>query len=139
MSESMSEAARGRTGDGPETRSGELRPGELCRELLVALEASEGRRTRRKRDTTPDAIGLAIKRRLLEEAAREDPEPAAFEAWLLERSLSAGEGSGGVRAMALSIWEEWRFVSSSDGYREWLARGAPSEDRLAGEREEGRR
>jgi hypothetical protein len=109
---------------------GELRPSAFCRELLVSMEASEGRRTRRKRDTTPDSIGLAIKRALLEEAARHDPDPEHFEGWLLERCLRVREGSGGVRAMALSIWDEWRFVSHADGYREWLARGAPSDDRL---------
>jgi hypothetical protein len=42
-------------------------------DLLNALEASEGRRQRRKRDTTPDAIGLGIKRRLLEEAIHVSP------------------------------------------------------------------
>jgi hypothetical protein len=52
-----------------------LRPAEVCRALLAALDASEGRRRRRKRDTTPDAIGLAIKRCLLEQAVREDPAP----------------------------------------------------------------
>jgi hypothetical protein len=34
---------------------------------------------RRKRDTTADAIGLTIKRRLLEQAVRQDPEPEIFE------------------------------------------------------------
>lgn len=108
------------------------RPAAFCRELLVSLEASEGRRTRRKRDTTPDAIGLRMKRELLEDAVRDDPEPDGFEAWLLERCLRVDEGSGGVRAMALSIWDEWRFVSRSEGYREWLASGAPSDDRVTG-------
>jgi hypothetical protein len=42
-----------------------LRPAEFCRQLLATLDVSEGRRKRRKRDTTPDAIGLAIKRDLL--------------------------------------------------------------------------
>ena len=35
-----------------------LRPAQLCAELINALEASEGRRRRRARDTTPDAIGM---------------------------------------------------------------------------------
>ena len=55
-------------------------PAAVCVELLAALEASEGRRKRRKRDTTPDAIGLAIKRELLEAAVREAPAAAEFEA-----------------------------------------------------------
>ena len=39
-----------------------MRPAEVCSQLLRALDASEGRRRRRKRDTTPDAIGLELKR-----------------------------------------------------------------------------
>ena len=39
-----------------------VRPAEVCAALLAALEAAEGRRRSRKRDQTPDAIGLAIKR-----------------------------------------------------------------------------
>ena len=41
----------------------ELRPAAFCREILTALEATEGRRRRRKRNTSADAIGLTIKRR----------------------------------------------------------------------------
>ena len=106
------------------------RPGEICRELLAALDASEGRRRRRKRDTTPDAIGLTIKRDLLERAVAADPEPDAFEAWLHEQCLAAGGSEGGVRAMALSIFEEWRLAHDADAFRDWLARGAPSDDAI---------
>ncbi len=109
------------------------RPGEVCRELLGALAASEGRRQRRKRDTTPDAIGLEIKRELLERAIAADPEPEGFEAWLLEQCLTAGPGEGGLRAMALSIFEEWRLAQDAQSFREWLAQGAPSDDTRRGE------
>jgi hypothetical protein len=106
----------------------DLRPGEVCRRLLAALDVSEGRRRARKRDTTPDAIGLAIKRRLLEEAAREDPDPEAFEGWLLERCNAAGggsgSGSGSVRAMARDILGEWRLARSSEAFRSWLDQAA---------------
>ena len=105
-----------------------LRPGAVCRELLAALDASEGRRRRRKRDTTPDAIGLAIKRELLERAVAADPEPDQFEGWLHEQCLAAGGSEGGVRAMALSVFEEWRLAHDAESFREWLARGAPSDD-----------
>src|SRR5437867_11656260 len=108
-----------------------VRPAEVCRELLAALEASEGKRRRRKRDTTPDAIGLAIKRELLERAVAADPEPPEFEAWLHEQCLAAGGAEGGVRAMALSIFEEWRLAHDADSFREWLTRGAPSDDALS--------
>ena len=104
------------------------RPGEVCRELLEALDASEGRRKRRKRDTTPDAIGLEVKRDLLESAVAADPEPGAFEAWLLEQCRAAGGAEGGVRAMALSIFEEWRLALGAGSFRDWLAQGAPSDD-----------
>jgi len=110
--------------DGPLSR-----PGDVCRELLAALDASEGRRKRRKRDTTPDAIGLEVKRDLLERAVAADPEPDAFEAWLLEQCIAAGGAEGGVRAMALSIFEEWRLAHDAAAFREWLARGGPSDDR----------
>lgn len=105
-----------------------VRPGEFCRGLLAALAASEGRRKRRKRDTTPDAIGMSIKRELLERAMAADPEPEEFEGWLIEQCAATGAASGGVRAMAMSIFDEWRLAHAADWFREWLARGAPSDD-----------
>lgn len=110
------------------------RPGPLCRELLEALDASDGRRRKRKRDTTPDAIGLDIKRRLLERAVADDPEPHAFEAWLLGRCLEAAPdvSLGAARAMALDILAEWRLAEASPSFRTWLDHGAPSDDRQAG-------
>ncbi len=104
------------------------RPGAFCRQLLAALDVSEGRRGRRKRDTTPDAIGLGIKRQLLEDAARSDPAPERFEAWLVERCRDAGAGDGGVHAMAREVFEEWRLATSSPSLVDWLVRGAPSDD-----------
>jgi hypothetical protein len=106
------------------------RPAEVCRELIAALEASEGRRRRRKRDTTPDAIGLGIKRALLEGAVVDDPEPALFEGWLLERCLAPSDGVavGAVRAMALDILAEWRLACTAGDFAAWLGHGAPSED-----------
>ena len=110
-----------------------LRPAELCRELLATIDASEGRRRRRKRDTTPDAIGLSLKRDLLTEAIAADPDADQFEDWLFERCLVAGAGSGGLRAVALSIFEEWRFADQAENFRNWLAAGAPSDDALTSE------
>ena len=107
-----------------------LRPAEFCRELNATIEASEGRRRRRKRDTTPDAIGLTMKRELLADAIAADPEPNAFEDWLFERLMQAGDGSGGLRAIALSILEEWRFAAEAEEFRQWLADGAPSDDAI---------
>jgi hypothetical protein len=104
------------------------RPATVCGELLAALDASEGRRRRRKRDTTPDAIGMAIKRTLLEQAVAEDPEPADFEGWLLQRCLGAGGEAGAVRAMALEVLAEWNLARCVPAFGDWLGRGAPSDD-----------
>jgi hypothetical protein len=104
------------------------RPRDICRKLLAAVEASEGRRQRRKRNTTPDAIGLEMKRELLERAVAADPAPDDFEGWLHRECLAAGPGEGGLRAMALSIFEEWRLAHEAESFRDWLARGAPSDD-----------
>jgi hypothetical protein len=103
-------------------------PREFCRELLATLDASEGRRKRRKRDTTPDAIGLEIKRDLLERAITADPAAEDFEEWLVAQCVATGTGDGGVRAMAMSIFDEWRLAQDADWFRDWLNRGAPSDD-----------
>lgn len=108
--------------------SDDLRPSRVCRELLAAVEASEGRRRRRRRNTTADAIGLGLKRDLLVRAVEADPDPEEFEAWLLEQCRAAGGGDGGVRAMAVSIFEEWRLARAAPSFRHWLAEGAPSDD-----------
>ena len=108
-----------------------MRPGEFAQGLLHALEASEGRRRRRKRDQTPDALGLAIKRSLLERAVADDPEPEEFESWLVEQCRQAAHtvGIGGARAMALEIFGEWRLVAVSPEFSAWLQHGAVSDDR----------
>ena len=107
-----------------------LRPAPFCRELLDALEASDGRRRRWKRDTTPDAIGLEIKRGLLQAAIAADPEPEAFEEWLLARCVAAAGGPsvGAVRAMALEIFADWRLGQALPAFQAWLDKGSPSED-----------
>jgi hypothetical protein len=107
----------------------EVRPAQICGRLLAALDASEGRRRRRKRDTTPDGIGMAIKRTLLEDAVREDPEPDEFEGWLLERCVSAQSApSGPMRAMARDVLAEWHLAQASGAFRSWLEEGARSDD-----------
>jgi hypothetical protein len=95
-----------------------LQPAELCVELLAALDVSEGRRRRRQRDTTPDAIGLGIKRALLERAIADAPAPEAFEGWLLDRCLEGGAtvSVGAMRAMALEILHEWRLAAADASF-----------------------
>jgi hypothetical protein len=116
-----------------ETRDSRLatlptRPAHVCAQLLAALDASEGRRRRRKRNTTPDSIGMAIKRTLLQETVLHDPDPDAYEGWLLGRCLTADAPSGPMRAMAIDVLSDWRLAQTSVVFRSWLEQGAPSDD-----------
>lgn len=113
-----------------------MQPSEICRALLSALEAAEGRRRQRKRDQTPDAIGLTVKRDLLQRAIAENPSADAFESWLLNYPFTcdAPELAGPAHAMALAVFEEWRLAHSLGEFRTWLERGAPSDDVSDGKR-----
>jgi hypothetical protein len=107
-----------------------FRPADVCRALLAALEAAEGRRRKRKRDQTPDAIGLAVKRDLLQRVIEDDPHPERFEEWLLNYPLNCKtpELAGPSFAMARSVFEEWQLAHSLGEFRRWLEQGAPSDD-----------
>jgi hypothetical protein len=105
-----------------------MRPAQVCSRLLTALDASEGRRRRRKRNTTPDSIGLDLKRSILEETVRQDPEPGEYEQWLTERCLSTGSASGPMLAMAREVLADWHLAQQSLFFRSWLEQGAPSDD-----------
>jgi hypothetical protein len=111
-----------------------FRPADVCRALLAALEAAEGRRKRRKRDQTPDAIGLAVKREVLERVVEDDPDSEVFEGWLLTyaQKSESKHSAGAVSAMARAVLEEWRLAHSMGDFKAWLDRGAPSEDADAG-------
>jgi hypothetical protein len=117
-------------GDGSNT----LRPADVCRALLAALEASEGRRRKRKRDQTPDAFGLEVKRALLRRAIDDDPQPETFEEWLLNYPLTCKvpELAGPSFAMARAVFEEWRLAHELAAFRLWLEQGAPSDDASGG-------
>jgi len=117
------------------TSAGVLRPADVCRALLAALDGSDGRRKKRKRDQTPDGIGLSIKRSLLTRAVEDDPAPARFEEWLLEypRTWATAEPPGAAAAIARSVLEDWRLAHSSEEFRVWLERGAPSDDARSGD------
>jgi hypothetical protein len=113
------------------------RPAEICAALLAALDAAEGLRRNRKRDQTPDGIGLAIKRELLQRAVREDPDPEVFEEWLLQCASAGASESPGVSAMARAIFDEWRLAHSLHEFKNWLDQGAPSADADEGKRKPG--
>ena len=104
------------------------RPADVCQQLLQASRASEGRRKRRKRDTTPDSLGMEVKRALLEAVVADDPDPDLFEDWLFARVQASGPLAGATRALVLQVWDEWQFALASGGFRAWLAAGAPSDD-----------
>jgi hypothetical protein len=72
---------------------------------------------------------MSIKCELLEETVRDDPDPEAFEGWLLGRCDSSAGGSGPARAMALEILADFKLAYTSESFRSWLEQGAPSEDR----------
>jgi hypothetical protein len=110
-----------------------LRPARVCTALLAALNASDGRSRARKRDQTPDSTGLALRRELLDRAAREDPEPQAFEQWLLDH-VEASTAPGAVRAIALAVLDEWRLAHQMPSFTAWLEQGAPSDDANASAR-----
>jgi hypothetical protein len=111
-----------------------FRPADVCRALLAALDAAEGRRRNRKRDQTPDAIGLAIKREVLESVVHDDPGPELFESWLLDyiEKKERNHSPGAVSAMARSVLDEWRLAHSMNDFKAWLDSGAPSDDASAG-------
>ena len=109
------------------TGDGGLTPGDFARQALKAIEASEGRTMRRKRDQLADVIGLGIKRGLLARIAEADPPAEHFEAWLMEQAFAA-PASGGVLAMCTEILDEYRLAAMDARFKGWLASGAPSAD-----------
>lgn len=106
------------------------RPASVCSALLAALNASEGRSRSRKRDQTPDSIGLTLRRGLLEQAVRDDPDPDGFEQWLIDHAETSAT-PGAVHAIARAVLEDWRLAHQMPSFAAWLAHGAPSDDARA--------
>jgi hypothetical protein len=71
---------------------------------------------------------LELKRSILEETVRQDPDPEAYEGWLLQCCHLAGGANGPMLAMALDVLSEWRLAQSSTVFRTWLEQGASSDD-----------
>jgi hypothetical protein len=111
-----------------------LQPADVCRALLAALDAAEGRRRKRKRDQTPDAFGLSIKRDLLNRVIADAPSAEEVEDWLLRypQSCQSPEMAGPAQAMARAVFEEWRLAHALGEFRYWLEAGAPSADAQGG-------
>lgn len=111
-----------------------IRPLDFARHAVATIEASEGRRKRRKRNTTPDAVGLEMKREILEGIAAADPAPEDLEGHLLSLILHS-EFPGPLRALCGEVLDEYRLALISGQFRDWLMSGARSDDR--DERPEG--
>jgi hypothetical protein len=60
----------------------------------------------------PDALGLTMKRDLLTRAVQDDPEPTAFESWLLEHCQTSSIAAGPVRAMVPEVLLEFTELFS---------------------------
>ena len=73
---------------------------------------------------------LGVKRDLRPRAVAAAPPPAAFEGWLLEypSTREAPELAGPALSMARAVFEEWQLAHALGSFREWLERGAPSDD-----------
>jgi hypothetical protein len=71
---------------------------------------------------------MAIKRTILEETVRHDPDPDDYEGWLLERCVTQEGATGPRLAMALDVLSDWRLAQTSVVFRNWLEQGAPSDD-----------
>ena len=71
---------------------------------------------------------MDLKRTILMETVRLDPDPDTYEEWLLHRCLTGDAPSGSIRAIALEVLSEWRLAQASPVFRSWLEQGAPSDD-----------
>jgi len=90
-----------------------LRPRDLA---LVLLASRDLRPRRRARDQQADLAGLALKRRVLEQVAALDPEPAELEATLARIVEDLGQPTGAARAIAVLVRDEWRMACASPAW-----------------------
>ena len=104
-----------------------VRPADACRALLGALDASEGRRRRRKRDTTPDTLGMVIKRHL--RADRPVRSRAGLFRGVAARALPRERhGADGSDARHGPRGAHRVEADGCPGpFRDWLTAGAPPE------------
>lgn len=102
-----------------------LQPADYCRQALQAIEVSDERRKRRKRDTGPDLTGMDIKRDLLEKGIVAEPGPEEFEGWLLQQVIESPV-AGPIRAMAIEIFADYENARMFHSFGGWLAEGAPT-------------
>jgi hypothetical protein len=94
-----------------------MRPRDFA---LLLLNSGELLPRQRLRSQTPDALGLELKRRLLQSVAALDPEPKDLDQ-ALERLVNEGNApSGSLRALALSFRDEWQALPANPEWIEYL-------------------
>ena len=103
----------------------DLAPAAYAEQALNAIDVSEARRKKRKRDTRSDLTGMNIKRGLLEGAIHDQPAPDEFEGWLMEQVFQAPAG-GPIRAMAMEVLADYENARLFHSFNNWLADGAPT-------------
>ena len=91
-----------------------LRPRDFA---LLLLASRDLRPRQRARDQRADLAGLDLKRRILEQLADHDPDPADAEAVLFQSIDVLGPPFGPTRALVTLIHEEWRAACISP---EWV-------------------
>lgn len=102
--------------EGPAEQRGQLlRPSNLA---LLLLASGDLRPRKRARDQQADRVGLELKCRILQRLAALDPEPADFEAALVQIVDDLGPPSGPARAVAQVVHAEWQAACASP---EWVA------------------
>jgi hypothetical protein len=92
-----------------------LRPRDLA---LLLLASGDLLPRQRARDQQADRAGLELKGRVLNRLAALDPEPAELEAALVRIVEEIGPPTGPTRAVAASLYEEWRTACATP---DWVA------------------
>ena len=101
-----------------------LRPAECAGRCSPRSKRPKDAGGKRKRDQTPDAFGLAVKRELLQRAIEDDPAAGSIRRMAAQLS-SHLRGAGARRAraaMARAVFEEWRLAHSLGEFRRGLSR-----------------
>ena len=111
-----------------------MRPRDLA---LLLLASGDLLPRPRARDQQADRVGMELKRRILDDLAALDPEPADLEAALLRSIAEIGPPEGPARAVAAGIRDEWLAAQASPEWVEQLLAEAAAAGRGEGKR--GRR
>jgi hypothetical protein len=114
-----------------EPASPNLRPRDFA---LLLLASRDLRPRQRARDQRADTAGLELKRRILEQLADQDPEPAEIETVLFHCIEQLGPPFGPTRALAALIHEEWQAACVSPDWVAQLLAEALGEPKSKGKR-----